>query len=120
MELRLPDIDALGHQRLLAGLHRPPVAFTSRNSDIKSPVPMVIHDAITNHACSTIEDHVCPSQNAENRHPMGTEFQNGVFTLTKPLTLLTDRQGRIAYSHAGVVDKDSFELDIEALLTTTR
>lgn len=33
-----------------------------------------------------------------------------------PLTLLIDRQGRIAYSHAGVVDKDSFERDIKALL----
>ena len=33
-----------------------------------------------------------------------------------PLTLLIDRQGRIAYSHAGVVDKDSFEPDIKALL----
>lgn len=33
-----------------------------------------------------------------------------------PLTLLIDRQGRIAYSHAGVVNKDSFEQNIEALL----
>ena len=33
-----------------------------------------------------------------------------------PLTLLIDRQGRIAYSHAGVVDKDSFERNVKALL----
>ncbi|MFZ0394047.1 MAG: TlpA disulfide reductase family protein [Terracidiphilus sp.] len=33
-----------------------------------------------------------------------------------PLTLLIDRHGRIAYSHAGVVDKDSFERNIAALL----
>jgi len=33
-----------------------------------------------------------------------------------PLTLLIDRRGRMAYSHAGVVDKDSFERNIESLL----
>lgn len=33
-----------------------------------------------------------------------------------PLTLLIDRRGRIAYSHAGVVDKVSFERNIESLL----
>jgi cytochrome c biogenesis protein CcmG/thiol:disulfide interchange protein DsbE len=33
-----------------------------------------------------------------------------------PLTLLIDRDGKIAYSHAGVVDKDEFEGQIRALL----
>jgi hypothetical protein len=83
MELRLPDTDAVGLQRLVADLHRPPVVFLSRNGNIKSPVHMVIHDAITNDACSLIEDHVCPNQNAENRYPMGPELPNGVFILTK-------------------------------------
>jgi hypothetical protein len=83
IELRLPDTDALGLQHLLADLHRPPVVFMSRSGDIKSPVHMVIHDAITNDACSTIEDHVCSDQDAESRYPMGAELPNGIFTLTK-------------------------------------
>jgi hypothetical protein len=83
MELRLPDTDALGLQRLLADLHRPPVVFMSRSGDIKSPAHTVIHDAIANDACSTIEDHVCSNQDAENRYPMGTELPNGIFTLTQ-------------------------------------
>ena len=33
-----------------------------------------------------------------------------------PLTLLIDRGGRIAVSHAGIVDKDNFESHIKALL----
>ena len=33
-----------------------------------------------------------------------------------PLTLLIDREGRIAVSHAGVVDPDAFERDIQELL----
>ena len=33
-----------------------------------------------------------------------------------PLTLLIDRKGRIAVSHAGVVDQVAFEVDIRALL----
>ena len=33
-----------------------------------------------------------------------------------PKTLLIDRQGRIAVSHVGIVDKTSFELDIKRLL----
>ena len=33
-----------------------------------------------------------------------------------PLTLLIDRSGRIALSHAGVVDKTQFEKDIQELL----
>ena len=30
-----------------------------------------------------------------------------------PLTLLIDRNGRIALSHAGIVDKASFESDLQ-------
>jgi hypothetical protein len=74
--LHLPDTDAPGLQRLLPDLHR-------RSGDIRSPMPMIIHDAITNDACSTIEDYVHPNQNAENRYPLGTELPNGIFTLTK-------------------------------------
>jgi peroxiredoxin len=33
-----------------------------------------------------------------------------------PLTLLIDRKGRIALSHAGIVDKTQFEKDIQELL----
>jgi peroxiredoxin len=33
-----------------------------------------------------------------------------------PLTLLIDRDGKIALSHAGVVDKDAFETKLRALL----
>lgn len=33
-----------------------------------------------------------------------------------PLTLLIDRSGRIALSHAGIVDKTEFEKDIQELL----
>jgi len=33
-----------------------------------------------------------------------------------PLTLLIDRSGRIALSHAGIVDKTQFEKDIQELL----
>jgi len=33
-----------------------------------------------------------------------------------PLTLLIDRSGRIALSHAGIVDKTQFENDIHELL----
>ena len=33
-----------------------------------------------------------------------------------PLTLLIDRRGNIAYSHAGVVDKDEFERQLRDLL----
>jgi peroxiredoxin len=33
-----------------------------------------------------------------------------------PMTLLIDRNGRVAESHAGVVDKDAFEKKIKALL----
>jgi peroxiredoxin len=33
-----------------------------------------------------------------------------------PVTLLIDRHGRVADSHAGVVDKDAWETEIQALL----
>jgi peroxiredoxin len=33
-----------------------------------------------------------------------------------PLTLLIDREGRVAVSHAGIVDRVAFERDIEELL----
>jgi peroxiredoxin len=33
-----------------------------------------------------------------------------------PLTLLIDRSGRVAFSHAGIVDKTEFEKDIQELL----
>jgi len=36
--------------------------------------------------------------------------------INMPLTLLIDRNGNIAQSHAGVVDKDSFESKIRSLL----
>jgi hypothetical protein len=62
MELRSPDTDAPRLQRLLADRHRPPLVFISLNSDIKSPVHMVIHDAIANDVCPTIENHVCSSK----------------------------------------------------------
>ena len=68
-ELRSPDTAVVGPQRLLADLRRPPVALMSRSGDIRS-AHMVIHHAITNDACSTVEDHVCSKQNSENRRLM--------------------------------------------------
>jgi hypothetical protein len=43
---------------------------------------------------------------------LGEQF--GVINM--PLTLLIDRNGTIAESHAGVVDKDNFENKIRSLL----
>ncbi len=37
-----------------------------------------------------------------------------------PLTLLIDRQGRIAWSHAGIVDREEFEAKIRELLAGAR
>jgi hypothetical protein len=37
-----------------------------------------------------------------------------------PVTLLIDRSGRIASTHAGVVDKGKFEADIRQLLDEAR
>jgi hypothetical protein len=33
-----------------------------------------------------------------------------------PLTLLIDREGRVAVSHAGIVDRAAFERDVEEVL----
>ena len=46
---------------------------------------------------------------------LGAQF--GVTNM--PLTLLIDRKGKIAESHAGVVDKDIFEGKIRSLLHET-
>ena len=46
---------------------------------------------------------------------LGTQF--GVSAL--PVTLLIDRNGKIAESHAGMVDKDAFEREIQVLLKET-
>lgn len=48
---------------------------------------------------------------------VGTDAIGSAFGLTAmPLTLLIDRQGRIALSHTGIVDRASFEADIQQLL----
>lgn len=48
---------------------------------------------------------------------IGNEDLGGQFGLINmPLTLLIDRNGNIAESHAGVVDKDRFEAKIRSLL----
>lgn len=48
---------------------------------------------------------------------LGSESLGRQFGLGQmPLTLLIDRQGRIALAHAGVVDKDDFEHHIQELL----
>lgn len=48
---------------------------------------------------------------------IGSEALGKKFDLTSmPLTLLIDRDGRVAVSHAGVVDRLGFENDIKALL----
>jgi peroxiredoxin len=48
---------------------------------------------------------------------VGTDAVGEQFKLREmPLTLLIDRKGRIAVSHAGIVDKAAFEADIQKLL----
>ncbi len=48
---------------------------------------------------------------------VGTDAIGDRFGLKEmPLTLLIDRDGKVAVSHSGVVDKDSFERDIQQLL----
>ena len=48
---------------------------------------------------------------------IGDQSLGNKFGLTNmPLTLLIDRNGKIAVSHAGMVDKDAFEAKIKALL----
>lgn len=58
-------------------------------------------------------------QQAHIEYPIavGTDEIGSRFHLTEmPLTLLIDRQGRIAVAHAGIVDRARFESDIQALL----
>ena len=48
---------------------------------------------------------------------VGNDAIGSRFGLTEmPLTLLIDRQGRIAVAHAGIVDRARFESDIQELL----
>ena len=48
---------------------------------------------------------------------VGADALGSQFHLTEmPLTLLIDRKGRIAVTHAGIVDRARFEEDIRALL----
>ena len=50
---------------------------------------------------------------------IGTDDIGNLYHLKEmPLTVLIDRRGRIAVSHAGVVDPKVFEADIQYLLTT--
>jgi peroxiredoxin len=56
-------------------------------------------------------------ENMEYPVVIGSEALAKKYNLeSMPLTLLIDRGGRIAVSHAGIVDKDNFEKDIKALL----
>jgi len=53
------------------------------------------------------------------RYPVaiGTDAIGALYHLSEmPLTVLIDRNGRIAVSHAGVVDPKAFETDIKTLL----
>jgi peroxiredoxin len=48
---------------------------------------------------------------------VGTDALGDRYHLTEmPLTFLIDRQGRVAVSHAGIVDRTTFEADIQKLL----
>ena len=48
---------------------------------------------------------------------IGNEDLARRYSLTEmPLTLLIDRQGKIAFSHAGLVDKDAFEGELRTLV----
>jgi cytochrome c biogenesis protein CcmG/thiol:disulfide interchange protein DsbE len=48
---------------------------------------------------------------------IGNEELAKQYNLTSmPMTLLIDREGKIALSHTGIVDKDDFENDIRTLL----
>lgn len=48
---------------------------------------------------------------------VGNDAIGSRFGLTEmPLTLLIDRQGRVAIAHAGIVDRARFESDIQELL----
>ncbi len=51
------------------------------------------------------------------RVAIGNDELGGRFHVEEmPLTLLIDRSGRVAQSHAGIVDKTQFEKDIQELL----
>jgi peroxiredoxin len=57
--------------------------------------------------------------NTAMKYPVviGTEALGKQYNLTNmPMTLLIDKQGKIALSHTGVVNKDAFEGDILQLL----
>ena len=48
---------------------------------------------------------------------IGNDELAKLYNLTSmPMTLLIDRDGKIAVSHTGIVDKGSFESDIQSLL----
>ena len=48
---------------------------------------------------------------------IGNDALAGRFGLTSmPMTLLIDREGKIAVSYTGVVDKDNFESNLRQLL----
>ena len=50
---------------------------------------------------------------------LGDQTTNGRYGRgAMPLTLLIDREGRIAFSHSGVVDKGEFEKALRAVLYT--
>lgn len=57
--------------------------------------------------------------NTAMRYPivLGSTSLSKAYGLTSmPMTLLIDREGKIAFSHTGVVDKDDFERHIQQLL----
>jgi len=59
------------------------------------------------------------TRNEEMKHPVVIESDSliSLYNLTSlPMTLLIDREGRIAVSQTGVVDKDDWEGKIESLL----
>src|SRR5579863_1593177 len=58
-------------------------------------------------------------QKAHMNHPVAVgndDIKNRFQAEELPKTLLIDRQGRVAVSHAGIVDRDEFERDIQELL----
>ncbi len=56
-------------------------------------------------------------QNVNYRVAVGDDKLAGLYKVRElPVTLLIDRSGRIADAHVGVVDKDTFEKEIQALL----
>lgn len=58
-----------------------------------------------------------PTKNIEYRVVIGNDDLSKKYDLTAmPMTLLIDRDGKIATWHSGVVNKDSFEKNIQMLL----